>query len=430
MSYLTRACLILAIVVMPKQVIAQSADGALRAHGGPVRALAQLADGRLASASFDSTIIVWDLSRGRAERVLRQHDTAVNALVSRPDGCLISGGEDGRIKIWCEKPAAELAALSGHQAAVAALALAPDGRTLASGSWDRTVRVWDAEGASRVIAEHAAPVTGVVFVNEGAAVLSSSHDGTVRLTPVHGTGAPRVLKLEGAVNALVRTPQGGALIVGADGVLREIDAQLAAVRVIASLDGPLTAVALSTDGKSAAVGGLRTPLTLIDIASGAVKPTPPGPGLPLWAVIFSPDGRELFTGSGDRAVRRFDAATGRANTPSIATVPNPELADTKDRGAVVFRACSACHGVTRNDTHLAGPTLHQIMGRRIASLGGYEFSKALTGMDIVWTPETISKLFEVGPAQYTPGTKMPEQRITDPDERQALVAWLTRVTTP
>jgi cytochrome c len=147
-------------------------------------------------------------------------------------------------------------------------------------------------------------------------------------------------------------------------------------------------------------------------------------------VAFSKDGQELFAGGGDRAVRRFDTATGSAKAPSIATAPAPELASTKDRGARVFRACAACHGVTAQDTNLAGPTLHQIMGRRIASLNGYEFSRPLTHMDIVWTAETIAKLFEVGPTLYTPGTKMPEQRITDPEDRQALVEWLARVTVP
>jgi cytochrome c len=96
----------------------------------------------------------------------------------------------------------------------------------------------------------------------------------------------------------------------------------------------------------------------------------------------------------------------------------------------VFRACRACHGVTAADTNLAGPTLAGIMGRRIASLANYAFSEPLKGMDIVWTPETIAKLLEVGPARYTPGTKMPEQRITDPEERRALVTWLARVTKP
>jgi cytochrome c len=46
----------------------------------------------------------------------------------------------------------------------------------------------------------------------------------------------------------------------------------------------------------------------------------------------------------------------------------------------------------------------------------------------VWTPETVAKLFEIGPAHYTPGTKMPEQRIGAPEDRDALVRFLERAT--
>ena len=49
-------------------------------------------------------------------------------------------------------------------------------------------------------------------------------------------------------------------------------------------------------------------------------------------------------------------------------------------------------------------------------------------MDIVWTPETVSKMFEVGPMTYTPGTKMPEQKIGSPEDRKALVEFLAKAT--
>ena len=52
----------------------------------------------------------------------------------------------------------------------------------------------------------------------------------------------------------------------------------------------------------------------------------------------------------------------------------------------------------------------------------------LKKLDVVWTPETVSKLFEIGPAQYTPGTKMPEQVIGSPDDRTALVRFLEKAT--
>ena len=87
--------------------------------------------------------------------------------------------------------------------------------------------------------------------------------------------------------------------------------------------------------------------------------------------------------------------------------------------AEVFRACIACHTLDPDDGDRAGPTLHGIFGRRIASVPGYHYSPAFREMDIVWTPETVSKLFELGPSQYTRGTKMPEQTISDRGDRAA-----------
>ena len=428
MMVLARFIVVLMCVALPATAVGQSRESDLRAHGGPVRALATMPDGRLASAGFDSTIIVWDLARGQAVRLLRLHETAVNALVARADGCLVSGGDDSLIKVWCD--AATTATLAGHEAAVSALAISHDARTLVSGSWDRTVRLWDGQGNARVLTEHATPVTSVAFLAGGASVVSASQDGVVRLTSVIGASPPRVLKLGVPINALVATSGGEVVLACADGSLRQIDSQFAVVRELAKVDGPLTAVAISPSGTMIAASGLRTSVLLMDRRTGTVKPVSPESGLPIWAVAFSNDGEELFTGGGDRAVRRFDATTGRARAPTIATAPEPELPSPKDQGARVFRACAACHGVTAQDTNLAGPTLHQIMGRRIASLNGYEFSRALVGMDIVWTLETIGKLFEVGPTVFTPGTKMPEQRITDPADRRALVEWLARATLP
>ena len=94
----------------------------------------------------------------------------------------------------------------------------------------------------------------------------------------------------------------------------------------------------------------------------------------------------------------------------------------------MFRACVACHTVKQDESNRAGPTLAGLFGRRIATLPGYNYSPALKSLDIVWTPETVSKLFELGPATYTPGTKMPEQRITSAEERAALVKFLKKAT--
>ena len=107
---------------------------------------------------------------------------------------------------------------------------------------------------------------------------------------------------------------------------------------------------------------------------------------------------------------------------------DPLAAYAGDPGAEIFRACVACHTLSPDEGNRAGPTLAGIFGRKIATLPGYNFSDALKKLDIVWTPETVAKLFEVGPAAYTPGTKMPEQRIGSPEDRKALTNFLEKAT--
>jgi cytochrome c len=112
----------------------------------------------------------------------------------------------------------------------------------------------------------------------------------------------------------------------------------------------------------------------------------------------------------------------------VGTPADPLARFAGDPGAEVFRACVACHTLHEDEGARAGPTLAGIFGRKIATLPGYNFSAALRGLDIVWTPQTVAKLFEVGPMAYIPGTKMPEQLIGSAADRAALVAFLERTT--
>ena len=96
-----------------------------------------------------------------------------------------------------------------------------------------------------------------------------------------------------------------------------------------------------------------------------------------------------------------------------------------EEGELQFaRKCSVCHTLTPDGANRAGPTLHNIFGRRIATLPGYTYSPPLKGLDLIWTEETVAKLFELGPDVVTPGSKMPLQKITDKGQRDALIAYL------
>lgn len=405
------------------------AQAQLRGHGGPVRAVAVSADGKSAiSGSFDTSAIRWSLERNTAEQVLRFHESAVNAVAFLKDGRLATGGEDGRIAIWKPGEPAPAQTFEGHTAPIVSLAVSPDGATLASASWDRTIRLWPlARGAPRVLEGHSQNVNGVAFTADGKRLVSAGYDATVRIWPLRATGSPVVVTLPSALNAVALAPDGEIAAAGADGrvFLVSIDGEKRGE--VAALESPIISLAASPDGALIAAAGIRGSVAIVERRSRNVARTLVGPGLPVWSVAFFPDGRTLLTGGTDRLVRRWDAATGEhIGAVPLANNDDPLAAYAGDHGAEIFRACIACHTLSPDEGNRAGPTLAGIFGRRIATLPGYNFSDALKKLDIVWTPETVSKLFEIGPAAYTPGTKMPEQQIGSADDRKALVDFLRR----
>jgi cytochrome c len=232
------------------------------------------------------------------------------------------------------------------------------------------------------------------------------------------------------LNAVAVSGDGEIVAGGADGKLYFLTGGGAAAGEIAAGPRPVISIAISPNGALMAAASIGGSVAVIDRKTRDLARTLVGPGLPVWSVAFLPDSRTLLTGGADNIIRRWDAVTGDPVDPILLeTAGDPLAAYAGDHGADVFRACVACHTLGAEQANRAGPTLAGIFGRRIATLPGYNFSEALRRLDIVWTPETVSRLFEIGPSAYTPGTKMPEQRIGSEQDRAALVKFLERATT-
>jgi cytochrome c len=405
---------------------------ALRGHGGPVRAVAVSPDGRMAvTGSFDTSIIVWGLERDQAINVLRFHDKAVNAVAMLPDAGFATASEDGRIALWRPGLAAPERVLEGHSGPVAGLAVSPDGSWLASASWDRTIRLWPLrEGTARVLAGHSDNVNAVAFTPDGRTLVSAGYDATLRFWPVDGA-APSAVTVPAPLNTLAVAPDGEIVAGAADGILRFFTPQGAARGEVEIAQAPIIAMALSPDGKRIAAAGLRGAVTMVERGARKSDATLIGPALPVWSLAFTPDGRTLLAAGSDRLVRRWNALTGEAVDGVIVSITDDLLKrHAGERGAEVFKACVACHTLSPDDGNRAGPTLHGLFGRRIGTASGYVYSPALPKLDIVWTKETVSRLFEIGPNAYTPGTKMPEQTIASEEDRKALVNFIEAMGKP
>ena len=71
------------------------------------------------------------------------HGRDVTSVVFSPDGRLLASGSwDKTIKLWRVADGSLVRTLTGHTVPVNSVSFSPDGRLLASGSWDKTIKLW------------------------------------------------------------------------------------------------------------------------------------------------------------------------------------------------------------------------------------------------------------------------------------------------
>jgi cytochrome c len=294
------------------------------------------------------------------------------------------------------------------------------------------VRLWPlAGGPPRVLEGHTQNVNGIAFTADGKQLVSAGYDATLRIWQINGNGEGGVIvrNLPTPLNTVAVADDGEIITAGADGNVYFLSPKGEVLRKVEASKIPVITIALSRDGRLVAAAGIRGSVAVIERKTRKLDHTLVGPGLPVWSAAFFPDSSTLLTGGTDRMIRRWDAVSGEPiGEAALGTPADPLAQHAGNHGAEIFRACVACHTLTRDEGNKAGPSLAGIFGRKIASLPGYNYSDALKKMDIVWSKETVAKMFEVGPMQYTPGTKMPEQKIGSAEDRQALVDFLARAT--
>lgn len=117
----------------------------LRGHTDQIFCLAFSHDGRsLSSASFDGTVILWNLETSEPRFRFKAHSSVPSTVAFSPDDThFATAGWDQQIKLWNTASGAGVNTLKGHQHRIDSLAYSPDGQTLCSGSADRTLRLWN-----------------------------------------------------------------------------------------------------------------------------------------------------------------------------------------------------------------------------------------------------------------------------------------------
>ena len=278
---------------------------------------------RVASASADRTICVWDASNEKPPLRLMGHDRDVVAIAWSPDGQrLASASWDRTVRIWDAISGAELHRFSAHTAEVFAVAWSPTGNTIASSGQDQTIHIWNATDGTilHVLRGHDDTVTGLDFSPDGRRLASSARNTTAFVWDT--TSGMLLQKLTGHtnwVNQVAWNADGSRLAsVSNDQTVRIWDPANGRelLKILGNTQGGISHVSWSPDGTRLASSSDDQTVTVWLADTGVEAFSLRGHTAPLTSVAWNPEGNRIASAGYDKTVKVWDAFTG-PETPLI-----------------------------------------------------------------------------------------------------------------
>lgn len=252
-------------------------------HVLPVYAIAWSPDGkRIASASNDGTVHVWDAATGQRFFRYHGHRGSVNAVAWSPNGSYIaSASSDTTVQIWdalqTGEGSASLYTYRGHSGNMRSLAWSADNKRIASGGDDKTVQVWDAKDGTHHFSYvgHANQIWSVAWSPDNTRIASASVDRTAQVWSA----------IQSRPNVTVRE----------------------ALAIYKNHTNEVKSVAWSPDSTRVVSASNDRTVQVWDPTSGHHFLTYTGHTDVLNAVAWTPSDMRIVSGSGDYTVRIWDA---------------------------------------------------------------------------------------------------------------------------
>ncbi|BAY29832.1 protein kinase [Nostoc carneum NIES-2107] len=253
------------------------------------------------------------------QKTLTGHSNWVTSVAISPDGkTLASGSHDKTIKLWNLATGKLIRTLTGHSGWIHSVAFSRDGNILASGSEDKTIKLWNLVTGEQIgtLTGHSNWVNSVAFSRDGKTLASGSEDTTIKLWNLATGKQIRTLTgHSGWIHSVAISQDGKTLASGSEDTTIKLW-NLATGEQIRTLSGHsnrVTSVAISPDGKTLVSGSWDKTIKLWNLATGEQIRTFTGHSGYVFSVAISPDGKTLASSSDDLTIKLWNLATGEEN---------------------------------------------------------------------------------------------------------------------
>ena len=248
-----------------------------------------------------------------ARTIFAEHDDGVLSASFSADGRqVVSGSWDKTVRVWNADGSGVPVVLRGHDELVQSVSFSPDGRQVVSGSWDKTVKVWNADGsgAPMVLRGHDDLIMSASFSADGRQVVSGSYDKTVRVWKLDGRVAPVILRGHDDLIHSVSFSADGRQVVSAskDKTVRVWNADgSGAPLVLRGHEDAVFSASFSADGRQVVSGSWDKTVRVWNADGSGAPLVLRGHEDAVFSASFSADGRQVVSGSWDKTVRVWNA---------------------------------------------------------------------------------------------------------------------------